>query len=330
MERHSGRPKRVTVDETLEFVARLAAERTPFVLATVVWRRGPSSGREGAKAVVLSDGTMHGWLGGACAEPSVIKEALQALVDGRPRLLQLGAPEEFGARRGGGVVSIPMACESEGAMEVYLEPELPAPQLVVIGRSPAATALVRMGDALGWRATLVDDGAAEGDHPSLGRVVRTLDLAPLDIGERDFVAVATQGQYDEKSLEAALGTPAGYVGLIASRKRAASVLEFLRDAGVDEAALARVHAPAGLDLGSLPNRQIAVAVLAEMVALQATGGLTTGVTVSQPREAIDPVCEMVVNVDTARWSLEHAGTMYYFCAPGCRKAFENDPASFVG
>jgi xanthine dehydrogenase accessory factor len=215
-------------------------------------------------------------------------------------------------------------------MEVYLEPELPSPQLVVIGRSPAATTLVRMGEALGWRAILVDDGAAEHDHEDLGRVVRTLDLAGLGIGERDFVVVATQGHYDEKSLEAALSTSAGYVGLVASRKRSATILEFLRDAGVGDETLARVHAPAGLDLGSLPNREIAVAVLAEMVALQATGGLTTGVTVAQPEEAIDPVCDMVVNMETARWIFEHQGTMYYFCAPGCRKAFENDPASFVG
>ena len=316
--------------DTLRLVADLAAERMAFVLATVVWRRGPSSGREGAKAVILADGSLHGWLGGACAEPTVIKEALRALVDGRPRLMQLGAPEEFGDRGGDGVVSVPMACESEGAMEVYLEPELPSPQLVVIGRSPAATALVKMGEALGWRATLVDDGAKEQDHPDLERVQRTLDLQALDIGERDFVVVATQGHYDEKSLEAALATSAGYVGLVTSRKRAASILEFLRGSGVPDEALARVHAPAGLDLGSLPNQQIAVAVLAEMVALQATGGLTTGVAVAQPEEAIDPVCEMVVNVETARWTFAHEGTTYYFCAPGCRKAFENDPASFVG
>jgi xanthine dehydrogenase accessory factor len=317
------------VSATLDFVARLAAERSPFVLATVVWRRGPSSGREGTKAVILADGSLHGWLGGACAEPTVIKEALQALVDGRPRLLQLGPPEDFGTGRSDGVVSVPMACESEGAMEVYLEPELPAPQLVVIGRSPAASTLVRMGEALEWHATLVDDGATERDHPEVTHVVRTLDLGSLDIGERDFVVVATQGHYDEKALEAALATAAGYVGLVASRKRAGAVMEFLRDGGIPEEALARVHAPAGLDLGSLPNNQIAVAVLAEMVGLQATGGLTTGVVVAQRREAIDPVCEMIVDVDTAKWTLEHEGETYYFCAPGCRKAFENDPDAFV-
>jgi len=273
---------------------------------------------------------MRGWLGGACAEPTVINQALQALVDGRPRLLQLGPPEDFGVRSGDAVISVPMACESEGAMEVYLEPVVPSPQLVVIGRSPGAETLVRMGEVLGWHSVLVDDGGSEAGHEDVPKVVTALDLEPLDIGERDFVVVATQGHYDEKALQAALATSAGYVGLVASRKRAASVLEFLRETGADDQSLSRVHAPAGLDLGSLPNQEIAVAVLAEMVALQATGGLTTGVTVAQQKEAIDPVCKMIVNVETARWTFEHGGTTYYFCAPGCRKTFENDPASFVG
>ena len=315
---------------TLGLAARLAAERTPFVLASVVWRRGPSSGREGAKAVITADGHMSGWLGGACAEPTVIKQALQALVDGKPRILQLGPPEDFGTRDGDLVVAVPMACESEGAMEVYLEPVVPAPQLIVIGGSPGAETLVRMGEILGWHSVLVDDGGRPGSHVDVSNVATTLDLEQLDIGQRDFVVVATQGHYDEKALQAALATAAGYVGLVASRKRAASIVEFLRDAGVGDENLARVHAPAGLDLGSLPNQEIAVAVLAEMVALQAGGGLTTGVSVARPAEAIDPVCEMIVNVEKARWTTEHEGTTYYFCAPGCRKAFEKNPASFVG
>lgn len=316
--------------DTPGLVARLAGERVPFVIATVVWRRGPSSGREGAKAVVTADGKLHGWLGGACAEPTVIKEALQALIDGQPRLLQLGPPEEFGTKQGESVVSVPMACESEGAMEVYLEPELPSPQLVVIGRSPGASALVQMGEVLGWRSTLVDDGGQADAHPHLTNVATSLDLETLEVGERDFVVVATQGHYDEKALQAALGTPAGYIGLISSRKRAGSVMEYLRDSGVGDEALSRIHAPAGLDLGSLPNEKIAVSVLAEMVALQAAGGLATGVLTAEPEEAIDPVCEMIVNVETARWTFDYQGSTYYFCAPGCRKAFENDPASYVG
>ncbi len=317
------------MERALGLAARLAAERTPFVLATVVWRRGPSSGRRGAKAVISTDGSITGWLGGACAEPTVIKQALDALIDGNPRLLQLGPPEEFGTRRDAEVVSVPMACESDGAMEVYLEPVVPEPALVVIGKSPGAEALTRMGAILGWNAIMIDDGGEDRTLEDV-TVLGTLDLEPLAIGERDFIVVATQGHYDEKALEAALATPAGYVGLVTSRKRAGAVFEYLRGSGVSDEALARVHAPAGLDLGSLPNDQIAVAVLAEMVSLQAAGGLATGVTVAQPEEAVDPVCNMIVNIATARWSHEHDGQTFYFCAPGCKKAFENDPTGFVG
>jgi xanthine dehydrogenase accessory factor len=313
--------------ELLRLAGRWSEEGTPFVLATVVWRRQPSSGKPGAQALIDVSGSVQGWLGGACAEPTVIREALAALTDGKPRLLQLGPTEEFGGRVGDHVVSVPMACESEGAMEVYLEPVVPSPQLIVIGRSPGAEALVRMGEVLGWRATLVDDEA--GHHPGVDNVIAELDLSPLEITERDFIVAATQGHYDEVALETALATGAGYVGLVASAKRAATVLEYLRGRGISDEALARVHAPAGLDLGSLPNEEIAVSVLAEMVGLKAQGGLTTGVRVTPPEEAIDPVCGMTVDIATAHFHSEHGGENYYFCAAGCQSTFEADPAQYV-
>jgi xanthine dehydrogenase accessory factor len=313
----------------LRQAAALQAKGTPFVLATVVWRRGPSSGQAGSKAIITADGKMHGWLGGACAGPTVVSQALESLGDGRPRLLQLGPPEEFGRTDAAGVVSVPMACESEGAMEVYLEPELPETRLVVIGGSPAAVGLVRMGEVLGWRAALIHDGGAAGDFPAVPEFHPSLDLAQLGVTGRDFIVVATQGHYDEQALEAALRTSAGYVGLIASPKRADSVLEFLRSQGTADEALARVHAPAGLDLGSLPHEEIAVSVLAELVALKAKGGIAPGVAIAPPEVAIDPICGMKVEVASAHFSTQHEGTTYYFCAAGCLKAFEADPAAFI-
>ena len=129
-----------------------SARGEPFVLATVVWRRAPSSGKEGATALITPDRTVRGWLGGACAEPTVVREALKALEEGSPRLLFLGPPEELEGRARDGVVTVPIACQSEGALEVYVEPVLPQPQLVAIGRSPAADALAALAAGLGWRA----------------------------------------------------------------------------------------------------------------------------------------------------------------------------------
>jgi xanthine dehydrogenase accessory factor len=237
----------------------------------------------------------------------------------------LGPAAELESGHREGVTLVPMACESEGAMEVYLEPMLPEPLVVVIGRSPAADMLARLVAQLGWRATVIDDGGDPQDHPGVDRVVTSLDLSGLGIDGRTFVVVATQGHYDEDALEAALATPAGYVGLVASRKRADSVTEYLRGRGLDESALARVRAPAGLDLGRVDHDEMAVAILAELVAVKAAGGLTAGIEVHMPEVATDPVCRMDVDVSTAKYKSDFQGQTFYFCAAGCLRAFEADP-----
>ncbi len=301
--------------DVLQLAAELSGRGEPFVLATVVWRRAPSSGKEGATALITPDRRVRGWLGGACAEPTVVREALKALEEGSPRLLFLGPPEELEGRARDGVVTVPIACQSEGALEVYVEPVLPQPQIVAIGRSPAAGALAALATGLGWRSVLVEDSA---------------DLG-ADVDERSYVVVATQGHFDEEALEHALATPAGYVGLVASRKRADAVLGYLRDRGVTEEALSRVHAPAGLDLGHVSTDEIAVAILAEIVQLRAAGALETGAVAETParHEEIDPVCGMTVDVADARYRTVHEGRTYYFCSAACLESFESDPARYV-
>jgi xanthine dehydrogenase accessory factor len=318
--------------EILAEAAALSARGEPFVLATVVWRRSPSSGKAGATALIAGDGRVRGWLGGACAEPTVVREARRALEEGTPRLLFLGPPEELAGHERDGVVTVPIACQSEGAMEVHIEPVLPRPQVVTIGRSPAAIALTAMAAALGWRSVAVDDGGDPADHPGADRMVTTLDLGPAGADERSFVVVATQGHYDEAALEQALGTPAAYIGLVASRKRAEGVLGYLKDRGVGEDALARVHAPAGLDLGRIDSEEIAAAILAEIVQLKAGDGPHGAATAEislAGHEEIDPVCGMTVEVAEARHRSVHNGRTYYFCSAACLASFETDPASYV-
>jgi len=315
--------------EVLEVAAELSKRGEPFVLATVVWRRAPSSGKEGSTALITPDGRVRGWLGGACAEPTVIREALRALEEGTSRLLFLGPPEELAARGRQGVVTVPIACQSEGALEVYVEPVLPQPQLVMIGRSPAVATLAAMAGALGWRTVVVDDGGDAADYPAAGRVVTSPDLEEAGVTDRSWIVVATQGHYDEDALERALTTRAGYVGLVASRNRAKAVMGYLRDRGASEEALARVHAPAGLDLGRVSHEEIAVAILAELVRDRAAGVGEGPDPAAAPRhEAVDPVCHMTVDVATSRHRSTHGGRTYYFCSAGCRERFEADPARF--
>lgn len=305
--------------ELLDLAAKLHGSHRPFVIATVVWSRSPTSGKSGSSAIIEADGTMHGWIGGACAEPSVIREARSVLAEGTGRLMFLGPAEELDGASRDGVITVPIACASEGALEVYMEPVLPQPHVVVVGQSPAVAVLARLVEALDWRVSVVGDGDPTEELASLG----------LDAGAA--IVVASQGHYDEPALEAALATPAGYVGLVASSLRADSVLGYLRDRGVPEHELHRVRVPAGLDLGHIEHREIAVAILAELVQLKASHELAGAVAadVEPPQEAIDPVCGMTVDVATARWSSEYGGETYYFCAPGCQKAFELAPAEFV-
>jgi xanthine dehydrogenase accessory factor len=312
----------------LRLAADLSARGQPYVLATVVWRRAPSSGKEGATALITADRAVRGWIGGACAEPTVVREALRAIEEGTPRLLFMGTADELEAHRRDGVVSVPIACQSEGALEVYVEPVLPQPQLVTIGRSPAALALTALSAGLGWRTLVIDDGGEADAHPGADRVIRELDLS--DVDDRSFVVVATQGHYDEDALERALTTPAPYIGLVASRKRADSVLGYLRDRGATDDALARVHAPAGLDLGHVASEEIAVAILAQIVQLRATGDLDAPAAAEEQvrHESIDPVCRMTVDITDARYRTTHEGRTVYFCSARCMERFEADPASF--
>ena len=330
----------------LERASELARQGQAFALATVVWRQGPSSGQLGSRAIITADGEVHGWIGGACAEPVVIREARQVISDGEPRLLLLGTPDQFGETVPEGMTVVPIACQSEGALEVFIEPVQPAPRLVVVGRSPMAQTLADLAGALGWRTALLD-----------GR-----EFSTADADEGSMVVVATQGHDDEEAIEQALAARPAYLGLVASQRRGAAVLGYLKDRGVPKNQHTRVKVPAGLNLGRTSHREIAVAILAELVQLRAageipggtagagatgTGATSTGAASTRraragqgrraatapaaaaPAEATDPVCGMTVVAGESSYPLEHDGVTYYFCRAGCRRAFEADPAAYV-
>lgn len=314
--------------EMLELAAELGRLRQPFLTATVVWARGPSSGKRGSTAIIQANGKVEGWIGGACAEPVVIRNAREALADGKPRLLFLGTDDEVAAVNRPDITAVPISCTSEGALEVYLEPMLPQSYMVVVGRSPAVHTLTAIANALDWEVTVVDDGGSKEDHP-FARTVLTKMVMPPDIERSTPVMVMTQGHYDEPALEAALETKAEYIGLVASSKRAATVIGYLADRGVAQQELDRIHAPAGLDLGPLKHRELGVAIMADLLQRKASGEMAAGVSMETPHIAIDPVCGMEVDVASARWITEHEGETVYFCAPGCKTAYEKSPTDFV-
>jgi xanthine dehydrogenase accessory factor len=288
--------------DVLVQAGRLATEGKPYALATVVRVVRPASTRRGDRALVTPDGTLAGWVGGACSEPIVVREALRALADGQPRLVQIGPADAAGAAPADVVVA-ESRCASEGVVEVLIEPELPGPLLAVVGEGVAGRTLAQLARIIGWRVT--DELAAE--------------------VAADAVVVATMGHGDEDALESALRAGSGYVGLVASSRRAAAVLGALRERGLAPEALARVRSPAGRDLGPSTQEEIAVAVLAELVdwrhGLAAGSGRTSSAEVPTPAEAVDPVCGMTVAVAGAPTAMR-ARVTWYFCSTGCRDQFE--------
>lgn len=300
----------------MERALELTRAGEAFALATVVWRKAPSSGQHGSRAIVTAAGELFGWIGGACAEPVIIREAQKAIQEGSPRLVWLGQPDEFdGMHVPNGVVTVPMSCQSEGALQIYIEPSSTSPHLVIVGRSPMAVTLSEMASLLDWHVDLVDGAEF------------TADLARAT----SVIVIATQGHGDEDVLETAIGVAPAYLGVVASAKRSEALRGYLADRGFERRVIDAIRMPVGLDLGHTTHREVAVAVLAELVQRRAGGEfpVSSPAPVRRPDDVIDPVCGMTVSVDPANYPVEHDGRTYYFCCPGCRYSFKKDPDSFL-
>jgi xanthine dehydrogenase accessory factor len=318
--------------DLLTLAAELAARGEPFVLAVVVRREPASSAQAGNMALVTRDGVLRGWLGGSCIQPTVEREAMEALAEGQPRLVSL-SPDP-GQDRRPGVVVHPMTCHSGGTVDVYLDPVRPAPRLLVFGVAPTAQALCGLGKAMGWAIDVVDPDAAPAAFPAADRVLAVLPandpLTQLRARGADvFGVVATMGQRDDEALLAALPLEPAYLGVVASRRRFAQIRDLVAARGVPAEALGRVRNPAGLDLGAKLPEEIALSVLAEIVQLRRAAKQLPVSSAPAPalaeETALDPVCGMTVAVARARHTAEHGGRTWYFCNPRCRERFLATP-----
>ncbi len=327
--------------------AELESAGRPFAVATVVAVRRPTSARPGASGLIHPDGTIEGWVGGSCAQPVVVREALRSLADGQPRLLRLSKDAPAEGRRGDGVIELVMTCHSGGTLEIYVEPHLPAPVLWVAGTTPIAAALATLGAAAGWRVTVIDPVAEIEAFPTAERVLTGTDLAGMDPGVTPYVVIATQGIWDEEAAASALKRDAAYVGLVASPTRANVVRTWLREeAGLPDERLAALRAPAGIDLGAETAEEVALSILAELVQVRrgradfvaAPGPATVAGAPLEPITLepvvddivlLDPVCGMTVDREHARHLAEHDGVVYAFCSIGCRTRFIREPTAFL-
>ena len=247
--------------------ARLQAADQPFALVTVLSAQAPTSGKAGDKAVVTPDGQIHGWIGGGCAQPAVIKTVRRALLDGQPRKIRIAPSDESAERDLGDVLEFGMACHSGGTLELFVDPVMPSALLTVVGDSPVARALAGLAPRVGLRVAVVAQGAQAADFPEADMV---LDSDEADIVRArlssTFVVVATQGRRDLQGLKAALALQPQGLWFVASARKAAVLLPSLVASGEDQAAVARIVAPAGEFIGAQTPEEIALSVLTSVVA----------------------------------------------------------------
>jgi xanthine dehydrogenase accessory factor len=302
--------------------AELRRDRVPFVHARVVRAERPTSAKPGDEAVVLPDGTIEGFVGGACAESTVRAQGLSLLDSGESLLLRIspsGEPGGPGAAEPEGTLTVVNPCLSGGTLDIFLEPVVPAPTIAIHGESPIAAALAALAERLGFE---VLENAA--------------DAVGGEAGAPAAVVVASHGRDEEPVLESAVRAGVPYVGLVASRKRGEAVVAALE---LDDAQGASVHTPAGLDIGARTPREVALSILAEIVASRprpsGTAGSPTAATgesagpMAAPEVVTDLVCGMSVVADDAALHLDHGGERYWFCGTGCLRAFAADPSAYL-
>ncbi len=315
--------------EVIDLLHQYAVTGTPHVLATVVRTEAPTSAHPGDKAVITADGRLHGWIGGSCSEPIVRREALRALSEGVPQLVRIVPAPEVKQTRKRGELMVATTCPSGGALDIFIEPQLPRPLLLVFGDSPAARTLVQMGSLAGFRTCSVHPGAAPADFGAADIVLGRLELAGANPGADTWAVVATMGHYDEDALEAALAYPAVEVGLVASTRRAAAVREALRSRGMDEATLDRIRTPAGRVRGG-SQEEIALLALAEVVTARRKRGHVPAAAEAPPVVfATDQVCGMTVDPLTSQHKAVYRDATYWFCSAGCQAEFDKEPERFL-
>ena len=283
----------------------LAAQEAPFVIATVVRVQRPASVEPGNVGLVQADGTIEGFIGGVCAQHSVRLHSLEALESGMPLLLRVlpDGPEEL--VREEGAVTVTNPCLSGGAIEVFLEPVLPAPRVLVVGDSPIVAALRSLGPEVELKIVAAQDITDGVLAPTAG------DLA---------LVVAAHGSDEIATLRAGLEAGVRYVGLVASKKRGAAVIGELRADGLAEELLQRLDTPAGLDIGARTPSEVALSIIARIIAVRRGGSEPERTSASVT--AVDPICGMTVVIAADTPSLEHDGGTVYFCCAGCRRKFE--------
>jgi len=330
------------IDTTKE----LHAKKIPFAMAIIVNRVVPSSGKPGDKAVILADGTVVGWIGGGCTRGIVIKEATLAIKEGKSRLVRISPNGDD--RNDSGKIHYNMTCQSGGMVEIYIEPVLPKPNMIIMGKSHVAMALNKIAKAMDYTVSVVSSGADYVMFPGAD-VINDGDLTPNMVLPDTCIVVCTQGDRDAFALKQAALSSASYVAFVASYKKGQAVFQELRADGITFDQLKKIKTPAGLDIKAKLPDEVAISILAQIIEHFRSEGRTpdeetgqgTGSNMKSHSDAdmlvpevnagiyINPVCGIPVEKVTAKHVLEYKGESVYFCCDGCKIQFEAEPGKYI-
>lgn len=324
------------LDKFFQDAEQLKKKNEPFAIAQVVRRDAPSSGKVGDKAVINKYGEIIGWVGGGCVREIVVKEAEDAMKTGKARLVKIG--KSLTPSKQEGVMEYKMTCQGEGTVEVFIEPVLPSPHLVVIGSTAISRALIQMAKIAGYRITSVAQDATFGGFGEVDELITQLDLSNVKTSKTSFIVVITQGEGDEKALAEALQKDCAYLGFVASRKKMAAIKEYLDEMGIDKNKIEAIVSPAGIDINAKKPEEVAISILAQIIQIQNNASATLSFQKFEsvkedgrksPEYYINPVCGIPIDMNNPKHIVTYNGEKVYFCCDGCKTKFDADPEKYM-
>lgn len=320
------------------------AKGSNFAIAQVIDRIAPSSGKVGDKALILDNGELIGWIGGGCVRGIVIKEALDVIKSKRYRRVRISP--EGGTRETATYKEYVMSCQSKGTLEVMIEPVIPQPELIIVGKSNIARKLSLLAAAADFKVSVMASDADVQMFPTAYEVKDVVDFRSFKSVANTYIIVTTQGEDDQLSVRKALQTAVRYVGFVASTKKAEDIRGYLADQGISAKRVAQLRSPVGLDINAKLASEVAISILAEVIDHFRNGNAADNMpnhakdtaieNVSTPAEDkfaedyyINPVCNVPVSKKNPKHIVEFQGENVYFCCDGCKLSFEKEPSSYI-
>lgn len=322
------------------------AKGSNFAIAQVVDRKAPSSGKVGDKAIILDTGELIGWVGGGCVRGIVIKEAIDVIKSKRHRRVRISP--EGGTRETANYKEYVMSCQSKGTLEVLIEPIIPQPELLIIGKSNIARKLALLSAAADFRVSVLANDVDAQMFPTVHQVFDEVDFTVFKSLANAYIIVTTQGDDDDLSVKKALQTEAKYVGFVASAKKAEDIKDYLDKEGISKERIAQLKSPVGLDINAKLASEVAISILAEVIDHFRNGNIMESMPIhnqEQPSKVetlastsaedkfaeeyyINPVCQVPVSKKNPKHILEYKGEKVYFCCDGCKVSFEKNPEQY--